>query len=158
MPSHWTYQAALRALDALMRFGGSGTTLDMHTVTGRMSPRDDVHALRMMLRDDFGYSWHDALDAVASEDLGLHNDSQVFRYTLRDDVRQLHRDLRAIRRDHDLKPHLAVRLLLRRRGEGRRPKSSTLPPSAPSPSPALAGRVGQTRLFETAPQFKDQRQ
>ena len=131
--SHASKRAALRILDTLMRHGGRATTLQLGRPYWRCAAHSDVHSLREWLRGEHGYGHDDALDAVKATSLGLNDSGQhVYLYELRDDVKELHRRLRAEGREMDEPP-----------------------PSLTTGSSAPAAPAHQEPLFDTSHLFKD---
>ncbi len=94
--THYSRKAAQRVLDALMRLGGKGTTAQIAEITGGCATHSDVHSLRTWLREEHGYGHDDALAAVRAAQLGFNESGRnVYRYELRADVQELHRQIRA---------------------------------------------------------------
>ncbi len=93
---HWSAKAARRTLDALMSLGGRGTTRQIRKLTDSEAVHQDVHSLRCWLQFEHGYEEADTLEAVKRTHLRTTDKGkQVQLYTLREDVRRLHRRLRS---------------------------------------------------------------
>ena len=93
--THWSRPAAMGVLGALARLGGSGTTYQIWRITRSLAVHSDVHSLRSMLREEHGYTVADSLEAVKRTGARAPDGGRlIVRYTLREDVRALHRRLR----------------------------------------------------------------
>ncbi len=93
---HWSKPAAWRTLSALMELGGSGTTWDIAEITGGLAVHQDIYSLRCWLQFQCDYDEDDTHSAVKTIRDGTNdNGRKIVRYELREDVRDLHRELRS---------------------------------------------------------------
>ena len=93
--SNFSRPGAWRFWDYLMSRGGRATSMEVVRDTHVVGARDGANDLRCLLQTDHGYSREEANAAVSCTYRGrTPSGAKIMVYALREDVRDLHRELR----------------------------------------------------------------